>query len=84
MKIVFSKATQSNAEAAHLAKNNLQNAHLKDFDYDASKTVEKVRELVASLEANDVLTSVHVDDVIAFFNDKSCCGDFRLHQKCLS
>ena len=38
MKIVVSKTTKADAEAIRLAKNDLQNTHLKDFDYDVSKT----------------------------------------------
>ena len=32
MKIVVSKTTQADYEAAHLAKNDLQNTHIKNFD----------------------------------------------------
>ena len=80
-KIIVSKPTQHDAEAVRLAKHAFQNTHLKDFDYDVTKNVGKVRELVATLEANDVLSSSHVDDVLAVFKDKSCCEDFRLHLK---
>ena len=81
MKNLFIKTTQIDAEAVRLEKNDLQNAHLKNFDYDVKKAVEKVRELVALLGANDALNSAHVDDVITVFKDKSCCQDFRLHLK---
>ena len=80
-KIITSKATQADAEAIRLAKNDLQKCHLRDQDFDVSKTVERVREIVATLEANDITSSDHVDEVIAVFKDKSCCEDFRLHQK---
>ena len=42
-----------------------------------SKTVEKVRELVAFY----ALASAHVEDVIAVFKDEHWCEDFRLHLK---
>ena len=80
-KVTTSKVTKADAEAVRLAKNELSNTHLKDFDYDVGKAVEKVRELVSTLEANDINSSSHLDDVIAVFKDKSCCEDFRLHLK---
>ena len=40
-----------------------------------------MRELAVLLEANDVLASAHIDDVIAVFEDESCCEDFRSHLK---
>ena len=79
MKISVSKATQSDAEVAHLAKNDLLKTHLKDFYYSIFKSVETVRELVSKLEANRILSSLHIDDVIAVFRDKICCEYFCLH-----
>ena len=76
-------AVRKDAKAAHLAKNDPQNAHLKEFDCCVSKAVEKVRKLVVALEANDFLSNTHVDDVIAVFKDKTCCEDFRLQLKML-
>ena len=64
-----------------LAKNELQHTHLKEFNFDASKAVKKVRELVVTLGANGILSNSHIDDVIAVFKDKSYCEDFRLHLK---
>ena len=51
--IDISNAIQTEAEAVCLAKNDLLTTHLKDFDHSLSKAVEKFRELVAALEAND-------------------------------
>ena len=57
-KIATNKVTQANAEAIRLAKKELQQTHLKEFDYDVSKTVERVREIVATIEANDVFLEI--------------------------
>ena len=70
-KILISKVTQDDAGAFRLAKNDPQNTHLKEFYHDVSKAVEKVGELVPTLEANDVLSSSHFDDLIAV--DISVC-----------
>ena len=80
-KIATAKVTQADAEVVRLAKKELQQTHLKDFNYDISKAVERVREIVATLEANDVISGDHIDDIIAVFKDKTTCEDFRLHLK---
>ena len=43
IKIVINCVTKADSEASHLAKNELKGAHLNDFDYDVSKTVENPR-----------------------------------------
>ena len=37
-KIATTKVTQADAEAVRLAKKEIQQTHLKEFDYDVSKT----------------------------------------------
>ena len=64
LKIIVNRATKADSEAVRLAKTELQRTYLKDFDYDVSKIVEKVRELVETLEANVTSSASHDDEVI--------------------
>ena len=57
MKISINAAAQYDAEVVRLAKHDIINTHLNYFYCSMSKAIEKVRELVAKLEANDILSS---------------------------
>ena len=81
LKIVINRATKADSKVVRLAKNELQRKNLKDFDYDVSKTVEKVRYLVATIEVNAISSVNHTDDEIAVFEHNAWCEDFRLHLK---
>ena len=64
-----------------LAKNALQQTYLRDFNYGIGKAIEYVQELVATLEANDILSYDHLNNIIAVFKEKSCYKDFCLRLK---
>ena len=69
-KVLTAKATKTNAKVLRLAKIDLQGTHLKDFDFHIGKAIEKVRELISTLEEIDTDSKDPLDDAIAAFKDK--------------
>ena len=65
----MNKVTKADRESVRLAKSELQTIHIKDFACDISKTVEKVREIVAVLQANSVIAPDHLTTIINVFKD---------------
>ena len=66
---MINKSTKADRESARLVKSELQNIHMKNFDYKVTKTMEKIRELVAALEANENMTSDQFTNVVSAFKD---------------
>ena len=54
---------------------------MKGFYYGVSKTVEKVRDLAATLESNTISSINHTNNSLDVFKDSTCCEDFQFHLK---
>ena len=81
LKLLIDYITEANRESVRNAEKELHNLRLKDYDYDISKVVTKIRMTVKTLEANGVLSKTLISDAITALSDDSYCEDYRLDIK---
>jgi len=81
LKLLIDHVTAADRESVRNAEKDLHDLHLKDYDFDVSKVITKIRTIVKTLQANGVLTNTLISDCIIALHDNECCKDYRLDVK---